>query len=82
VMAQVDTLIAHNLTVRTDVNYILSNLKSADPEQVSLNSRTVDLADSLRLLEPGQCMISAVESPRLVFCDIRPRLTVHGGFEG
>jgi hypothetical protein len=82
VMAQVDTLIAHNLTVRTDVNYILSNLKSADPEQVSLNSRTVELADSLRLLEPGQCMISAVESPRLVFCDIRPRLTVHGGFEG
>jgi DNA helicase HerA-like ATPase len=82
VMAQVDTLITHNLTVRTDLNYILSNLKSADPEQILVNSRPSDLADSLRLLEPGQCMISAVDSPRLLFCDIRPRLTVHGGFEG
>ena len=82
VMAQVDTLIAHNLTVRVDVNYVLSNLKSADPEQMSVNSRAISMTDSLRLLDPGQCMISAVESPRLVFCEVRPRLTVHGGFEG
>jgi uncharacterized protein len=82
VMAQVDTLIAHTLTVRTDVNYILSNLKSADPDSIHLNTREVTLADSLRLLESGQCMVSAVDSPRLVFCDVRPRLTLHGGFEG
>ncbi len=82
VMAQVDTLVAHTLTVRTDVNYVLSNLKSAEPESINVNSREITLSDSLRLLEPGQCMISSVESPRLVFCDIRPRLTLHGGFEG
>ena len=82
VMAQVDTLIAHNLTVRTDVNYILANLKSADPESIAVNSRSIALSDSLRLLDSGQCMISAVDSPRLVFCDVRPRLTLHGGFEG
>jgi DNA helicase HerA-like ATPase len=82
VMAQVDTLIAHNLTVRTDVNYILSNLKSSDPDSISVNSRSITLSDSLRLLDSGQCMISAVDSPRLVFCEVRPRLTLHGGFEG
>jgi hypothetical protein len=81
VMAQVDTLIAHNLTVRADVNYILSNLKSADPSAIKGNSRELSLADSLRLLDPGQCIVSAVESQRLVFCEVRPRLTIHGGFE-
>jgi hypothetical protein len=81
VMAQVDTLVAHTLTVRTDVAYILSNLKSAEPESIHVGSRKVTLADSLRLLEPGQCMVSSVESPRLVFCDVRPRVTLHGGFE-
>ena len=82
VMAQVDTLIAHTLTVRGDVSYVLSNLKSAEPDSINVGSREVTLSESLRLLEPGQCMVSSTESPRLVFCDIRPRLTLHGGFEG
>lgn len=82
VMAQVDTLIVHNLTVRNDVNYVLSNLKSADPETIQANSRRITLSDSLRVLEAGQCVISAVDSPRALFCDVRPRLTLHGGFEG
>lgn len=81
VMAQVDTLISHTLTVRGDVNYVLSNLKSAEPKTVRVGSDAVSLDDSLRLLAPGQCLISATESPRLVYCNIRPRLTLHGGFE-
>lgn len=81
VMAQVDTLIAHTLTVRSDVKYILTNLKSAEPESINLGARSVALADTLRFLESGQCMLSSVESPRLLFCDVRPRFTVHGGFE-
>jgi hypothetical protein len=82
VMAQVDTLIAHTLTVRGDVNYVMANLKSAEPQSIKIGSRAVLLGDSLRLLSPGQCLISAVESPRLVYCEVRPRLTLHGGFEG
>jgi hypothetical protein len=82
VMAQVDTLIAHTLTVRNDVGYVLSNLKSGEPTSISAGAREVALPDALRLLDPGQCMVSSVESPRLVFCDVRPRLTLHGGFEG
>jgi len=82
VMAQVDTLIAHTLTVRNDVGYIITNLKSGEPASIHAGPREVTLPDSLRLLDPGQCMVSSVESPRLVFCDVRPRLTLHGGFEG
>jgi DNA helicase HerA-like ATPase len=82
VMAQVDTLISHTLTVRNDVGYVLANLKSGEPSGIYAGSREVDLPNALRLLDPGQCMVSSVESPRLVFCDVRPRLTLHGGFEG
>jgi uncharacterized protein len=81
VMAQVDTLIAHALTVRGDLNYVLANLKSADPSEIQIGARNLGLDDAVRMLDPGQCIISAVESPRLVFCEIRPRLTLHGGFE-
>jgi uncharacterized protein len=81
VMAQVDTLIAHTLTVRADLNYVLSNLKSAEPVSIQINSRETSLADSLRLLEQGQCMISSADSDRLIYCEIRPRVTLHGGFE-
>jgi DNA helicase HerA-like ATPase len=81
VMAQVDTLIAHNLAVRTDINYVLANLKSGEPELIQVTSREQSLADALRILETGQCAVSAGDSPRLIFCDVRPRLTVHGGFE-
>jgi hypothetical protein len=81
VMAQVDTLISHTLTVRTDLNYVLANLKSAEPDRVRLGSKEVTLPDSIRLLEPGQCMLSTTDSPRCVYIEIRPRLTLHGGFE-
>jgi len=81
VMAQVDTLIAHTLTVRPDVNYILNNLKSADPASVSLNGRDLKLGNSLMELDTGYCLVSAVDLGRSAFLEVRPRVTVHGGFE-
>lgn len=81
VMAQVDTLISHTLTVRNDLNYVLANIKSAEPDRVFLGNRELNFAESIRSLEPGQCMLSATDSPRCVYVEIRPRLTLHGGFE-
>lgn len=81
VMAQVDALITHTLTVRTDLNYILGNLKSAQPERIRLGSKDLNLGESIRMLEAGQCMVSTVDGPRCVFLEIRPRTTLHGGFE-
>jgi len=81
VMAQVDTLMAHTLTVRQDVAYVLANLKSADPSSIVLASRKQTMAEALRLLSVGQCLVSAVDSERTFFLAVRPRATLHGGFE-
>lgn len=81
VMAQVDILISHTLTVRQDTSYILSNLKSPPPETLRMGRRTISFIDSLRELDVGQCLISAVDSPRTYYAEIRPRVTPHGGFE-
>lgn len=81
VMAQVDVLIAHTLTARQDVNYVLGNLKSAEPKSILHAAKRTSLADALRMLEAGQCMVSATDGERALFLEVRPRRTVHGGFE-
>lgn len=81
IMAQVDTLLAHTLTVRQDVHYILSNLKSSEPARIVSGSKPLTLAAAIRELELGQCLVSAVDSDRAFFLEVRPRVTMHGGFE-
>jgi len=81
VMSQVDILVVHTLTTQSDINYVLNNLKSAVPDTVGIGRRTVGLAEAIRELEVGQCLISSVESHRVLFSEIRPRVTPHGGFE-
>ncbi len=81
VMAQVDTLVVHTLTLQSDINYVLNNIKSPLPESISVGRRSVSIAGSIRELEIGQCLLSAVESKRALFVEIRPRVTPHGGFE-
>lgn len=81
VMAQVDVLIAHTLTVRQDFAYVLANLKAPPPEIIILGRRSLTMSDCLRELEVGQAIISAVDAPRTCFVEIRPRVTPHGGFE-
>lgn len=81
VMAQVDILMAHTLTVRQDVAHVTANLKSSEPKSISLTARNVDMGDALRLLDVGQCLVSATESERTFFLSVRPRVTLHGGFE-
>ncbi len=81
VMAQVDTLVVHTLTLQSDINYVLHNIKSPLPESISVGRRPVSIAGAIRELEIGQCLLSAVESKRALFAEIRPRVTPHGGFE-
>jgi len=81
VMSQVDILIVHTLTSQSDINYVLNNLKSAAPDMIGTERRTIGLAEAIRELEVGQCLISAVESHRVIFTEVRPRVTPHGGFE-
>ena len=80
IMAQVDTLIAHKLTVKTDVDYIARNLKSVLPNQVRYGNQDLGLEGLLHELDVGQALISCTDGPRSLVVDVRPRLSVHGGF--
>jgi hypothetical protein len=82
IMAQVDTLIAHTLTVNKDLQTILTNLKSRQPDSIYLKSIKTSLADAIRQLVVGQAFVSSTDAPRGLFIDVRPRMSVHGGFEG
>jgi DNA helicase HerA-like ATPase len=82
VMAQVDTFLVHTLTVQRDIAAVLTSLKAREPEQMLLKGRVVSLADSIRSLGVGQAFVSSVDSERSLFMDVRPRVSVHGGFEG
>lgn len=80
ILAQVDTIIAHKLTVQTDIDYIRRNLKSNLAQEVIFGGRSLDFDELLRSLDVGQALISNTEADRAILVDIRPRVSVHGGF--
>jgi uncharacterized protein len=82
VMAQVDTLISHTLTVQKDIANVLANLKSLEPTSIRLRGTELSTADAIRKLLVGQAFVSSTHAPRGLFIDVRPRLSIHGGFEG
>ena len=82
ILAQVDTIIAHRLTVQSDIEYIRRNLKSATPEQIKYGGTMLSLDTLLRSLDIGQAIVSNTETDRTFVMDVRPRITVHGGFGG
>lgn len=79
-LAQVDTLITHKLTVQTDIDYVRRNIKSSLPQEVSFSGRTLEFDELLRSLDIGQALVSNTEAERAAIVDIRPRVSVHGGF--
>lgn len=80
ILAQVDTLIAHKLTVQGDIEYVRRNLKCTLPEEVKYGNNILSFDDLLRSLDVGQAVISNTEAERTFIMDVRPRVTVHGGF--
>jgi hypothetical protein len=79
-LAQVDTLIAHKLTVQGDIDYVRRNLKSNMPQETRYANRSLGFDDLLRSLDVGQAVVSNTEAERAIIVDIRPRVSVHGGF--
>ena len=80
ILAQVDTLITHKLTVQGDIDYVRKNLKASLPEETKFANAVLGLDDILRGLDVGQALISNTETDRSFILDIRPRVSVHGGF--
>ena len=79
-MAQVDTLIAHKLTGKADIDHIRRNLKSQLPSQIRFGHEDLGLDGLLHELDVGQALVSSTDAPRALIVDVRPRLSVHGGF--
>ena len=79
IMAQVDVFIVHKLSVQSDIDYVAKNLMKL-PEEVSYGGRILSLPDIIRSLDTGQALVSHVDSDRAYLVDIRPRVSVHGGF--
>lgn len=80
ILAQVDTIIAHKLTVQGDIDYVRRNIKSNLPEEVKFGNSILDFDELLRSLEVGQALVSNTETERAFIMDVRPRISVHGGF--
>lgn len=80
ILAQVDTLIVHKLTVQGDIEYIRRNLKSAIAEEVKYGNSILSFEEVLRSLDIGQAIVSNTEADRTFIMDVRPRVSVHGGF--
>jgi hypothetical protein len=80
ILAQVDTMIIHRLTVQQDIEYVKRNLKSALPDEIKYSGRNLSFDESLRLLDVGQALVSNTELDRAFFMEVRPRISIHGGF--
>lgn len=80
ILAQVDTLIVHKLTVQGDIEYIRRNMKSAWPVEVKYGHNVLPFDGLLRALDIGQAIVSNTEADRTFIVNIRPRVSVHGGF--
>ena len=79
-LSQVDTILAHKLTVQSDIDYVRRNLKSNMPQEVVHGGQTLEFDQLLRSLDVGQALVSNTETERSAILDIRPRISVHGGF--
>jgi len=80
ILAQVDTVIAHKLTVQSDIDYVRKNLKSNLPDEVKYGNTILSFEELLRILDVGQSVVSDTETFRCFILDTRPRVSVHGGF--
>jgi len=81
VMAQVDTFIVHKLVSKGDLQYVLQNLKSRTPKEITRRGNVLSPEDLIRELPTGYAFVSCTESERAFVMVIRPRVTIHGGFE-
>jgi uncharacterized protein len=85
ILSQIETFIAHQLVTGPDIDAVRDNLKSAEPESIDFGHHSLGFGDMLRMLAPGQCLVSAADMNttlrRCIAVAVRPRATVHGGIE-
>ena len=82
ILSQVDCVVAHRLTVQSDIDAVKRSAKGRSPEKISSGTQALSLHDLLRELAQGQAYISHGDTTRAFMTEIRPRVTAHGGIEG
>ena len=80
ILAQVDTLLIHKLTVQGDIDYVRKNIKSNLPDEVKYGNSMLSFDQLIRSLDVGQALVSNTETDRAFIMNVRPRISVHGGF--
>ena len=81
-LSQIDCVIAHRLTVQSDIDAVIRSAKGRSPERMSSGTQTLSLSDLMRELAQGQVYVSHGDAVRGFITEIRPRVTAHGGIEG
>lgn len=82
ILSQVDCVVAHRLTVQSDIDAVMRSAKGRSPEKISSGTQALSLHDLLRELAQGQAYVSHGDATRAFMAEIRPRVTAHGGIEG
>ena len=82
VLSQVDAVVAHRLTVSTDIAATKKHAKGQAPEKIMSAGAVLSPDDLLRDLSQGQAWVSHGDSTRAVVLQVRPRISAHGGIEG
>ena len=81
VMSQVETFIIHKLVSSKDIDYVIENMKTEFPAEIKEDIRNLSPRELLRDIGRGQVVVSDTNSPRAFVMQVRPRVSVHGGFE-
>lgn len=81
VMSQVETFIIHKLASQSDTDFVLDNIKCPFPNEIKDDYETLSPRELIRDIEVGQAVVSDTNTKRCFVLEIRPRVSVHGGFE-
>jgi hypothetical protein len=81
VMSQVETFVIHKLVSLADIDYVLENTKCPFPDRIKEDLRTLSAREVLLDVQRGQVIVSDASAPRAFAMQVRPRVSVHGGFE-
>lgn len=82
VLSQMDAVVAHRLTVATDIAATKKHAKGQSPHKIMSGGAVLSPEDLLRDLSQGQAWVSHGDSARAVVLQVRPRISAHGGIEG
>lgn len=81
ILSQMDCVLAHRLTVESDINAVLRSAKGRNPEKISSGAQEISVQNLLRELDKGQAYVSHGDASRSFVMEVRPRVTAHGGIE-